>query len=348
MPADDGSDESDTPDHSGTATDSTTIVTVREASGSDRQLIELWGKFWGDQSEFHGVFDVVYDTTNDQFRRREYRAFENRGVVDSIDVPDDHNAFSREVATMQTAPGIPDATIPQINSFVKEFFEDPDYTAELIDGLKKRDSRSLNDTLEEMVRKIIPRGEIGLKAGISLTTETPARSGSDQRDRTSEDGEEDDSSGDGEDLLEATVSTDPVNGIVPQRLSPGDTIYVHVKGDIVERLPDDLSHDRYEKLTVPMPATVREISQDIEPPEGVDPEDFDQSGIWKIECELEEYDNTCRAIVQADTMIKNDVDRPGNSVLWTFISFLLSPLSLLWLALTLFGAMVLGYVLFGY
>lgn len=346
MAAEENLGQSDVREEPGTGNDAVQIVDVREASGDDRQLIELWGKFWGSQSDFHGVFDVVYDTTNDQFRRREYRAFEDRGVVDSIEVPPDHNAFSREVATMKTAPGIPDATVPQINSFVKEFFEGPDHVSALVDGLKKRDPGSLKDTLEDMVRKIIPRGEIGLEAGVSLTTETPARSQTDDgRDGSVEttDGESDE--GD-RDLLEATVSTDPVNGMVPRKLSPGDTIYVHVKGDIVERLPDELSHDRYENLTVPMAADVREISQDIDPPEGVDPENFEPSDYWKIECELEEYENRCRAIVQGDTMIKNDVDRTAGPA-WSILSSLISPWTILWLALTILGAMLIGYVLFG-
>lgn len=319
---------------------------VREASGDDLQLIELWGKFWGAKSDFHGVFDLTFNHDRSGFVKKEFRAFEDRDVLEAIDVPEDRNEFSRNVATMRTTPSVPDSTIPQINSYVKRFFENTQNRSALIDGLMKHDEQSVATTVEEMVRKIIPRGEIGLEAGVSLTTESPVGSG----DRTEDEGSsvetaEDEGRRSDEAFLDATVSTDPVKGKVPGKISVGDTVYVHIKGDLVERLPDKLKHDRYDNLTVPMTAEVMRVSREIDPPEGVDPEEFKKSNYWEIDGLLEEFDNKCRAVVQGDTMIKHDADDRGSGS--PVFSFLLSPLALLWIAISLVAAIVLGYVFFG-
>lgn len=309
------------------------------ADEAEDQHLLLWGRFWGQSEELAVAFLINLNLDGHHFIDEEYLLYQQPEKLEPFDTDQHFTRFKRTFEGKTSDSDFPDATRKKIQTTFRNYLDSPDNEEELVTCFKNKNREQFQDHAYDIVNQIIPTGDVIYQFKAELSTLESRNPESDQgTSGDSPEGNADEQPDEDVDYLPVTPVTSPMNGDFPGDLNVGNTVFVRTTGEVTSQLPDELQSQDHEEYSVPLEATVRSISSDIDLPDDFDGNDADY---WEMTVNLFDS-NVGQRFLHKNTQIKapgNDEDHDQDS--------LLSPLVLVTTGIILLSILSLAYVIFG-
>ena len=309
------------------------------ADEAEDQHLLLWGRFWGQSEGLAVAFLINLNLDEHYFVDEEYLLFQEPEKLEPFDTDQHFTRFKRTFEGETSDSDFPDATRKKIQTTFRNYLDSPDNEKELVTCFKNKDREQFQDHAYEIVNQIVPTGDVFYQFKAELSTLEP------RNPDTGQGVSADDSEGSSEnqpdedvDYLPITPVTSPMKGDFPGDLNVGNTVFVRTTGEVTAQLPDELQSQEHEEYSVPLEATVRSISSDVDLPDDFDGNDADY---WEMTVNLFDS-NVGQCFLHKNTQIK----APGKDEESDQEPFL-SPLVLVTTGIILLGILSLAYVIFG-
>lgn len=345
MPPEDSStsqDEQTSPDQARpSGTSYASIQKPQIAGDGDDQHILLWGRFWGDSRDLYVAFAINLNIDEFHFVTEEFLLFQEPAKLEPFD-PDQHfSRFQRTFSEHVSNGEIPEATTTQVRQSFRNYLESSRNEENLVKCFREKNREEFSDHAYEIVNDIFPKGSFTyqFKAELSTLDTFEDESEEEPSEGAVERGNNDEEAVKEEDYLNVKPVTSPMNGDFPGELNVGETVFVRTAGDVTGNLPENLQSEDHESLSVPLEATVRSISAEVDLPAGFD---GDAENYWELTVNLLDG-HVGRCFIHKNTQIKApDPETTTDDRLLAF-----SPTLLFAAGLVLLGCLLLAYLIFG-
>lgn len=308
------------------------------ASGSETQLLGIWGRFWGVKEDLASAFFAEIDIGSGELLMTQTIVYEDSDQLDEFNPGVSLKGFRKLFDGKASGRDVPQATITQTETRLRKFLDDPDVHDQLREIIENQSDNELNDLFYDFMSNMISKGEFIYQINAQLTTQDSSKadaSGSSSSSKSS-------SKSDGSDQkpgIPTQVVSSPMEGDFPSDLSAGDEIYVRVTGEkYVSQLPEEYQIEKSDKISGQILSTVKNTSSSPNLPSKFD---GDAKDYWELDINFLGGESG-QAFVHKDTHIKMDEGTEDSESTSIF-----SPMYLITSGIVLLLIIGLAYIIFG-